>query len=41
MVEWKGGFIKIDGGNTIALHEIRFVGGGSIIHNIDKNLEVS
>jgi hypothetical protein len=35
MNEWFGGFIKADGGNSIQLRLCSFIGGNSIVHNID------
>jgi hypothetical protein len=33
MIEWFGGFIKVDGGKSISLQELNLAGGGTIHHN--------
>ncbi|KAA6372781.1 MAG: hypothetical protein EZS28_031692, partial [Streblomastix strix] len=41
MVQWKGGFIQIEGGNSISLRYCLFNGGGTIVHNSDIKLEIT
>ncbi|KAA6384886.1 MAG: hypothetical protein EZS28_019588 [Streblomastix strix] len=41
MREWNGGFIRCDGGKSVALRENVLIGGGSIVHNTDGILDIS
>ncbi|KAA6361636.1 MAG: hypothetical protein EZS28_042837, partial [Streblomastix strix] len=41
MVQWKGGFIKSEGGNSIALQDCIFSGSGTIVHHSVVKLEIA
>ncbi|KAA6373742.1 MAG: hypothetical protein EZS28_030731, partial [Streblomastix strix] len=41
MQKWQGGFLKADGGKSVALRECSFFGGGTIVHNSPGKLEIT
>ncbi|KAA6361208.1 MAG: hypothetical protein EZS28_043265, partial [Streblomastix strix] len=41
MINWKGGFIKSDGNTSIILNECIFSGGGTVVCNSPKKLDIS
>ncbi|KAA6394336.1 MAG: hypothetical protein EZS28_010139 [Streblomastix strix] len=41
MVQWKGGFIKSEGGNSISLIYCLFNVGGAVVHNYNIKLEIT